>query len=117
MIDWIKTAQGVAAISAAIFATMVAWWNLGLPRLVFSPELARIHAGSAALKQFNRAPGSSPHLVARQPARDALAGDGCGVRGLGGETAARRRWCGGRWSSSRWVGRAASSPGRYRCMG
>ena len=23
---------------AAIFATMVAWWNLGLPRLVFSPE-------------------------------------------------------------------------------
>jgi hypothetical protein len=38
MIDWIKTAQGVAAIVAAIFATMVAWWNLGLPRLVFSPE-------------------------------------------------------------------------------
>ena len=22
---------------------MVAWWNLGLPRLVFSPELAPIH--------------------------------------------------------------------------
>jgi hypothetical protein len=22
---------------------MVAWWNLGLPRLVFSPELARSH--------------------------------------------------------------------------
>jgi hypothetical protein len=38
MIDWIKTAQGVAAIVAAIFATMVAWWNLGLPCLVFSPE-------------------------------------------------------------------------------
>jgi hypothetical protein len=34
MIHWIKTAQGVAAI----FATMVARWNLGLPRLVFSPE-------------------------------------------------------------------------------
>ena len=33
MIDWIKTAQGVAAILAAIFATMVAWWNLGLPLL------------------------------------------------------------------------------------
>ena len=38
MIDWIKTAQGVAAIIAAVFASMVAWWNLGLPRLVFSPE-------------------------------------------------------------------------------
>ena len=23
---------------------MVAWWNLGLPRIVFSPELAPIHA-------------------------------------------------------------------------
>jgi hypothetical protein len=40
MIDWIKTAQGVAAIVAAIFATVVVWWNLGLPHLVFSPELA-----------------------------------------------------------------------------
>jgi len=39
MIDWIKTAQGVAAaILAALVATMVARWNLGLPRLVFSPE-------------------------------------------------------------------------------
>ena len=54
MIDWIKTAQGVAAISAAIFATMVAWWNLGLPRLVFSPELAPIHRRIEALEQFNR---------------------------------------------------------------
>ena len=35
MIDGIKTAQGVAAIAAAIFGTMVAWWYLGLPRLVF----------------------------------------------------------------------------------
>jgi hypothetical protein len=33
----------VAAIVAAIFAAMVAWWNLGLPRLAFSPE-APIHA-------------------------------------------------------------------------
>jgi hypothetical protein len=38
MIDWIKTAQGVVAIAAAIFSTLVAWWCLGLPRLVFSPE-------------------------------------------------------------------------------
>jgi hypothetical protein len=38
MIDWIKTAQGVAASVAAIFATMVAWWSLGLPRLVPRPS-------------------------------------------------------------------------------
>ena len=25
-------------IIAAVFASMVAWWNLGLPRVVFSPE-------------------------------------------------------------------------------
>jgi hypothetical protein len=54
MIDWIKTAQMVAAIVAAIFATMVAWWNLRLPRLVVSPELAPIHARIEALEQFNR---------------------------------------------------------------
>ena len=29
MIDGIKTAQGVAAIVVAVFATVVAWWNLG----------------------------------------------------------------------------------------
>ena len=27
MINWIKTGAGVAAIVAAIFATMAAWWN------------------------------------------------------------------------------------------
>jgi hypothetical protein len=27
---------------------MVAWWNLGLPRLVFSPELAPVPAGSSS---------------------------------------------------------------------
>jgi hypothetical protein len=37
MIDWIQIAQGIAAI----LATMVAWWNLGLPRLVFSTGPAR----------------------------------------------------------------------------
>jgi hypothetical protein len=47
MIDWIETAQGVAAIIAAVFASMVAWWNLGLPRLVFSPE-APIPAGPSS---------------------------------------------------------------------
>ncbi len=38
---------------AAIFATIVAWWNLGLPRLMFSPE-APNHARIEALEQFNR---------------------------------------------------------------
>ena len=33
MIDWIKTVQGIAAIIAVIFAT-IAWWNLGLPRVM-----------------------------------------------------------------------------------
>jgi hypothetical protein len=56
MIDWIKTAHGVAAIVAGIFATIVAWWNLGLLRLAFSPEAARgtVHHGIEALEQFNR---------------------------------------------------------------
>jgi hypothetical protein len=44
----------VAAIMAAISGTMLAWWNLGLPRLVFLPELAPIHARIEALEQFNR---------------------------------------------------------------
>ena len=54
MIDWIKTAQGVATIAAAIL-DRGAWWNLGLPRLVFSP--AARGAGSPrveTLEQFNR---------------------------------------------------------------
>jgi hypothetical protein len=57
MIDWIKTIQGIAAIVTVIFATVVAWWNVGLPRLVFSPEAAR-GAGSppdrGAREQLNR---------------------------------------------------------------
>jgi hypothetical protein len=65
----------VAAIVAAIFATMVARWNLGLPRLVFSPELAPVHRRIEALEQFNR----DTRLLAPTP-RHALAGDGCGVR-------------------------------------
>ena len=53
MIDWIKTAHGLAAIVAVIFPTMVSWWNLGLPRLVFSPE-APMHARIEALERLNR---------------------------------------------------------------
>ena len=37
MIDWIKTAHGVAAIVAAVFATMVAWWNLGTGMVDVTP--------------------------------------------------------------------------------
>ena len=53
MIDRIKTAQGLTVIVAAS-ATMVAWRNLGLARLVFPPELAPIHAQIKVLEQFNR---------------------------------------------------------------
>jgi hypothetical protein len=37
MLDWIKTAQGVAAIVAAVFAIMVAWWNLGTGMVDVTP--------------------------------------------------------------------------------
>jgi hypothetical protein len=47
----------VAAILVAAFATMVAWPNLGLPRLVFDP--APIQAQTETLEQFNRDTGSS----------------------------------------------------------
>ena len=33
---------------------MVAWWSLGLPRLVFLPEPAPIHPRIEAPEQFNR---------------------------------------------------------------
>jgi hypothetical protein len=52
MTDWINTAQEMAAMVAAIVASMVAWWNLSLPRAVSSPE-APIHARIAVLEQFN----------------------------------------------------------------
>jgi hypothetical protein len=48
MIDWIRTVQGIAAIVAVIFATLVAWWNPGLPRLVFSPQQAPVPAGPSS---------------------------------------------------------------------
>ena len=74
---------------------MVAWWNLALPHLVFSPE-APIHAPIEVLAQFNsdaRRLVLDQTLVECQSARDALAGDGCGVRdvGGGGPPAAARR--------------------------
>ena len=50
MIDRTRTVHGIASI----FATVVAWRNLGLPRLMFSSELAPIYARIEALEQFNR---------------------------------------------------------------
>jgi hypothetical protein len=52
MIDWIKTVRGRRDPRSA-FATMIAWGNLGLPRLVSSSE-APIQARIEALEQFNR---------------------------------------------------------------
>ena len=50
MIDRIKTVHGIAAI----FATVVAWRNVGLPRLMLSSKLAPIYARIEALEQFYR---------------------------------------------------------------
>jgi hypothetical protein len=44
----------VEAIGSPIFATMVAWWKLGLPRLVLSPEPVPIHRRIEAPEQLNR---------------------------------------------------------------
>jgi len=38
MIDWIKTAQGVAAIVAAVFATMVDHYSDGFSWYLFGPD-------------------------------------------------------------------------------
>jgi Concanavalin A-like lectin/glucanases superfamily len=40
MWEWLKTTQGLLAALAAVLGIMGAWWQLGLPRVVFSDELA-----------------------------------------------------------------------------
>jgi hypothetical protein len=40
MWDWLKTTQGMLTAVATVLAIMGAWWQLGLPRVVFSDELA-----------------------------------------------------------------------------
>jgi hypothetical protein len=52
MLSWLKTAQGMLPTFAAALA-IVAWWNLGLPCLVFSDE-APIRAPIEALERCNR---------------------------------------------------------------
>jgi hypothetical protein len=62
MIEWIKTVQGIAAIVALIFATVVAWWNLGLAPPLFSPVLAPVHRRievARTIRPGHPAPGSS----------------------------------------------------------
>jgi hypothetical protein len=54
---------------------MVTWWNLGLRRLVFSPELAPVHRRIELLEQFdrdNRLLVLDQTLVDRQSARHAV---------------------------------------------
>jgi hypothetical protein len=80
MIDWDQAAQRVAAIVAAVFRTMVAWWDLALPRLVFSPELAPVHRRielARAIRPGHRLLVLDQTLMECQSARDALAGGGC----------------------------------------
>jgi hypothetical protein len=76
MIDWIKTAQGGGGDRGRNLRDhgLVERLNLGLPRLVFSPE-APIHAWIEALQRLNRDTrlGARPGLVARQSVRDFLA--------------------------------------------
>ena len=40
MWDWLKTTQGLLTAVATVLAIIGAWWQLGLPRVVFSDELA-----------------------------------------------------------------------------
>jgi hypothetical protein len=40
MWDWLKTTQGRLTAIATVLAIIGAWWQLGLPRVVLSDELA-----------------------------------------------------------------------------
>jgi hypothetical protein len=62
-------------ILAAMFATMITWWNLGMPRLAFSPELAPIHdrikarhAGSGSCQRQVTGSDRAAHESSRAPA-------------------------------------------------
>jgi hypothetical protein len=72
----------VLATLAAALAIVATWRNLGLPRLVFSPELAPLNA-RIKRSSSSTATSGSWCLMARQSARHALAGDGCGIRDVG----------------------------------
>jgi hypothetical protein len=58
MIGWIKTVQGIAAILAIIFATMVAWWNSACCASCYRPSWRRFTARSRRLSRSSATPGS-----------------------------------------------------------
>jgi hypothetical protein len=49
MWDWLKTTQGMLTAVATVLAIMGAWWQLGLPRVVFSDELAPLQYDTAGM--------------------------------------------------------------------
>jgi hypothetical protein len=104
MIDWIKTAQGVAAIVAAISRL---WSPGGTSRPAARRVLAlgadpRPDRGARAAQPRHPAPGVRPSLLARQSARYAVAGEGHVLRDV-------RRWEG------RPADRGAATGGHHRC--
>jgi hypothetical protein len=38
LLGWLRTLQGAVTVLATLLAIMAAWWQLGLPRVVFSSE-------------------------------------------------------------------------------
>jgi hypothetical protein len=48
MLTWLRTAHGMLAVIATALAIVATWWQLGLPRVVFSPELAPVPAGRSS---------------------------------------------------------------------
>jgi hypothetical protein len=49
-----KTAHGLVTVLAAILATNGRGWKLGLPSVVFSPELSAVHERLEAIERSNR---------------------------------------------------------------
>jgi hypothetical protein len=99
MIDWIKTVQGSPRSSPPSSRRWSPGGTSACRASCSRPSWRRFTAGSRLLEPFDQghpAPGARPDLVECQPARHALAGDGCGVcdvrrrkrRAVGGDPAA-----------------------------
>jgi hypothetical protein len=117
-LPWLKTAHGMLTVIATLLATIVAWWHIGLPRLLFSSEIMAIHARIDA-EAFNRdtgllvldqTPGGAPIHSARsgrsrmrtpagnlKPAKDKSTERIDMGRGPREPLTARRRETTGRW--------------------
>jgi len=63
MLTWLRNAHGVVAVVATILAVVATWWQLGLPRAVFSDEILALHARIDA-EAFNR---DTRRLVSTRP--------------------------------------------------